>query len=56
MKKSTLYLTGGYVIFLVLGFIGAPKQPFTTYALAFAFFTAFYWLAVWYIKKFIATK
>lgn len=51
MKKKTIFLILGYVAALVAGFIGAPKQTFATYAIAFAIFTAFYWLAVYYIKK-----
>jgi len=51
MKKSTLYLIGGYALALVLGFVGAPKQSFLAYAVAFVIFSGVYWLAVYYIKK-----
>jgi hypothetical protein len=51
MKKTTLYLLAGYVLALVLGFIGAPKQSLVVYAIAFLIFSGCYWLAVYYVKK-----
>jgi hypothetical protein len=54
MKKSTLYLILGYILALVAGFVGAPKQSLVVYAIAFLIFTGFYWLAVYYVRKFIS--
>ena len=52
MKKSTIFLILGYALLLVGGFIGVPKQPFLVYAIAFAIYTAFYWLLAYYVKSF----
>jgi hypothetical protein len=42
MKKHSLYLLVGYPLALILGFVGAPKQKFLTYVIAWAIFTAVY--------------
>ena len=55
MKKSTILLLAGYVLFLIaFFFLGMPKPQFPATLIAFAVVTGIYGIIVLFVKKFIA--